>query len=44
MARAHNGPVEIEYEVHGDLANPTILFIMGLGGQMIAWDLSLIHI
>ena len=38
MARAHNGPVEIEYEVHGDLANPTILFIMGLGGQMIAWD------
>ena len=44
MARAHNGPVEIEYEVHGDLANPTILFIMGLGGQMIAWDPAFIDL
>ena len=30
--------IEIEYETFGDAANPTILLIMGLGAQMVAWD------
>ena len=29
--------ISLEYEDHGDPANPAILLIMGLGTQMIAW-------
>ncbi len=30
--------IQLEYETFGDPANPTILLIMGLGAQMVAWD------
>ena len=29
--------IDICYETYGDKNNPTVLFVMGLGGQMIAW-------
>lgn len=38
MARATVGGVELEYEVRGDAAAPTLLLIMGLGAQLISWD------
>ena len=38
MARAIANDIEIEYAVHGDASNPVLLFIMGLGAQMTAWD------
>lgn len=44
MPRATHGAVELEYAVHGDLTNETILFIMGLGGQMVAWDQAFIDL
>ena len=44
MATAQLNTVAIEYEVHGDLANPTVLFIMGFGSQMIAWDQAFIDV
>lgn len=31
--------IEICYETFGDPANPTILFVMGLGAQMISWPM-----
>jgi pimeloyl-ACP methyl ester carboxylesterase len=34
---AING-IELEYETFGDASNPTVLLIMGLGAQMVAWD------
>ena len=34
MARAAANGIEIEYEVFGDEADPTLLLIMGLGAQM----------
>lgn len=34
---AANG-LQIEYETFGDRSNPTVLLIMGLGAQMVAWD------
>jgi pimeloyl-ACP methyl ester carboxylesterase len=34
---AANG-ITIEYETAGDPAHPTLLLIMGLGGQLTAWD------
>ncbi len=33
----HVGPVELCYEAFGDPADPTVLLIMGLGTQMLAW-------
>jgi pimeloyl-ACP methyl ester carboxylesterase len=30
--------IQIEYDTFGDSASKPILLIMGLGGQMIAWD------
>jgi pimeloyl-ACP methyl ester carboxylesterase len=30
--------ITIEYETAGELSNPPLLLIMGLGGQLIAWD------
>ncbi len=38
MARARGNGIEIEYEVAGSPADPPILLIMGLGGQLLAWD------
>jgi len=30
--------IELEYETFGDASHPTIVLVMGLGTQMIAWD------
>ena len=30
--------IQIEYESFGDMSNPPLLLIMGLGAQMIVWD------
>jgi pimeloyl-ACP methyl ester carboxylesterase len=30
--------IQIEYDTFGDSSSPPLLLIMGLGGQMIAWD------
>jgi len=37
MPRARNGHVEIEYEVFGDTADPTIIVTPGLGNQMLLY-------
>ena len=39
--RAHVGELELVYETIGDPADPTILLVMGLGMQLIHWDLEL---
>jgi pimeloyl-ACP methyl ester carboxylesterase len=38
MARAQANGIELEYESFGDPSNPTILLVMGLGVQLLAWD------
>ncbi len=38
MARAAVNGIEIEYETFGDPADPTLLLVNGLGGQLISWD------
>ncbi len=38
MARARSNGIELEYEVAGNPTDPAVLLIMGLGGQLIAWD------
>lgn len=35
------GGIRIEYEVMGDPGDPPLLLVMGLGGQLIAWDTEL---
>src|SRR5215472_8470002 len=37
MPRARANGMQIEYETFGDPADPTLLLVMGLGGQMILW-------
>jgi len=37
MPLARNGDVELHYETAGDPADPPLLFVMGLGAQLIAW-------
>ena len=37
MPKAAANNISIEYELFGDASDPTILLIMGLGMQMIAW-------
>ena len=32
------GGIEIAYESFGDPSDPTMLLVMGLGMQMLAWD------
>ena len=39
---AANG-VTLEYEAHGDPANPPLLLIMGLGAQLTLWPIELIE-
>jgi pimeloyl-ACP methyl ester carboxylesterase len=36
--RAPSNGIEIEYETFGEPGDPPILLVMGLGGQLIAWD------
>ena len=39
--RIKTGPVELAYETLGDPADPPLLLVMGLGMQLIHWDLEL---
>ena len=39
--RANVGEVELVYETIGDPGNPALLLVMGLGMQLIHWDLEL---
>lgn len=38
MPSASANGITIEYETAGDPASPPLLLVMGLGGQLIAWD------
>jgi len=38
MPSAHANEMTIEYETFGSPTSPPVLLIMGLGGQLIAWD------
>jgi pimeloyl-ACP methyl ester carboxylesterase len=38
----HNG-ITLEYETHGDPANPALLLIMGLGAQLTLWPIELVE-
>lgn len=38
--RAHVGAVELVYESIGDASDPALLLVMGLGMQLIHWDLE----
>ena len=38
----HNG-ITLEYETHGDPANPVLLLIMGLGAQLTLWPIELVE-
>ncbi|MFM5953857.1 MAG: alpha/beta fold hydrolase [Novosphingobium sp.] len=35
--------ITIEYEVHGDPANPPLLLVMGLGAQLTLWPIELVE-
>ena len=41
MSTAKVGPVDIVYETIGDPSDPPLLLVMGLGMQLIHWDLEL---
>lgn len=43
MGRVTANGMEIEYEVFGDEADPTLLLIMGLGAQLTTWPLQFCH-
>ena len=34
---AHHGDIELHYEDLGDINNPPVLLIMGLGAQLVLW-------
>src|SRR5687768_17544645 len=38
MPRAEVNGIELEYDTFGEPGNPPVLLIMGLGAQMIHWD------
>jgi pimeloyl-ACP methyl ester carboxylesterase len=40
MPNVHANGLTIEYDEFGDSSNPPLLLIMGLGQQMIAWDVE----
>ena len=39
--RAPSNGIELEYETFGDPADPALLLVMGLGAQLVAWDVDL---
>ncbi len=43
MPHAQANGVRLAYETFGDAADPTVLLIMGLGAQMVAWDDEICH-
>jgi len=44
MARAQANGIEIEYDTFGDPGDPALLLIMGLGAQLIAWDVDFVRL
>ncbi len=40
MPRAAANGIELEYETFGDSGDPPLLLVMGLGAQMVSWDLD----
>lgn len=43
MPRAHANGIELEYDEHGDPADPPMLLIMGLSAQMTTWREPLVE-
>jgi pimeloyl-ACP methyl ester carboxylesterase len=41
--KAQANGIEIEYETFGEPTNPAVLLIMGLGGQLTRWPLSMVE-
>ncbi len=41
MPKAKVNNIEIEYEIFGDPSSKPLLLVMGLGAQMIRWDLEI---
>jgi pimeloyl-ACP methyl ester carboxylesterase len=39
--RAPSNGIEIEYETFGDAGDPPLLLVMGLGAQLVSWDVEL---
>ena len=40
MPRAAANGIELEYETFGESGDPPLLLVMGLGAQMVSWDLD----
>jgi pimeloyl-ACP methyl ester carboxylesterase len=40
MPRASANGIELEYEMFGDSGDPPLLLVMGLGAQLISWDVD----
>ncbi len=43
MPQIQANGISIEYEAHGDPANPPLLLIMGLGAQLTLWPIELVE-
>ena len=43
MPQTTNNGITLEYETHGDPANPPMLLIMGLGAQLTLWPIELVE-
>ncbi|MCC6926779.1 alpha/beta fold hydrolase [Novosphingobium sp.] len=43
MPQVQANGISIEYEAHGDPANPPLLLIMGLGAQLTLWPIELVE-
>ena len=41
LQTTHNG-ITLEYETHGNPANPPMLLILGLGAQLTLWPIELV--
>ena len=37
MAQVQANGIALEYDEHGDPADPPVLLVMGLGGQLVDW-------
>ncbi|MEJ7584519.1 MAG: hypothetical protein WKF43_10645, partial [Acidimicrobiales bacterium] len=42
-APANAAGIEIAYETYGDPADVPLLFVMGLGAQLIVWDVEFVQ-
>ena len=43
MPQVKANGITIEYEAHGDPANPPLLLVMGLGAQLTLWPIELVE-